>query len=205
MIVLALDTTGVDCSVIVYDSNANYILGSYFKNLGRGHAEHLIPAIDCALRDSQLDISQIDRIVTALGPGSFTGVRVSIAVARGISLVLGKSAFGVGNLEVLARSHLDTHAGRPVMVLVSLLHKKICRQTFSVDGIPVSEPVLLNYEQTRFEVDNFEGEIIGSGFSVIKGIEGENDHLPMDVLARLGILKTGIAPAPIYLRSPCTL
>ncbi|ACT56902.1 tRNA (adenosine(37)-N6)-threonylcarbamoyltransferase complex dimerization subunit type 1 TsaB [Candidatus Liberibacter asiaticus] len=205
MIVLALDTTGADCSVAIYDSHAGRILGSYFKNLGRGHAEHLMPAIDYALKDSRLEVSQVDRVVTALGPGSFTGVRVSIAVARGISLVLKQPALGVGNLEVLARAHLDSHVGRPIMVLVSLFHQKVCCQKFSLDGVSCSDPVLLNYEQTRSEVDNFEGEIVGSGLSAIRGIENDIDHLPMDVLSRLGITKSSPFPSPIYLRSPCFL
>ncbi|AKK20226.1 tRNA (adenosine(37)-N6)-threonylcarbamoyltransferase complex dimerization subunit type 1 TsaB [Candidatus Liberibacter africanus] len=197
MIVLALDTTGGNCSVAVYDSNVGCILGSYFKHLGRGHAEHLMPAIDYVLKDSHLDISQIDRVVTALGPGSFTGVRVSIAVARGISLVLGKPALGVGNIEVLAYSHLATHDG-PIMVLISLLRQRIYCQKFSSEGISLSSPVILDYEQARFEVDSFEGGIVGSGLAAIRGIESEGDHLPMDVLSQLGLSRTCVSPSPIY-------
>ncbi|MEG8098779.1 tRNA (adenosine(37)-N6)-threonylcarbamoyltransferase complex dimerization subunit type 1 TsaB [Candidatus Liberibacter brunswickensis] len=205
MIVLALDTTGTNCSVAIYDSNSGCIVGSYLKNLKRGHAEHLIPAIDSVLSYSNLDISQIDRVVTALGPGSFTGVRVSISVARGISVALGKPVLGVGNLEVLARSHLNSNPRYPVMVLVSLLHQRICCQKFSLDGIPLFDPIILNYEQARFEVDSFEGEIVGSGLSSIRGIEGEIDILPMDVLSQLGISSDCSSPSPIYLQSSYAL
>ncbi|AHA27441.1 tRNA (adenosine(37)-N6)-threonylcarbamoyltransferase complex dimerization subunit type 1 TsaB [Candidatus Liberibacter americanus] len=205
MIVLALDTTGADCSVAVYDGNTNRILGSYLKTLGRGHAEHLIHAIDCALKSSAIDITQIDRIVTSLGPGSFTGVRVSIAAARGLSLCLNRPSFGVGNLEVLACSYLDVNSSRPVMVLVNMLFEKFCFQIFSKSAVPLSDPILINYDQACYEIKIFEGEIIGSGFDAINGIKGEDYYFPMDVLARLGMGKTENSPSPIYLRRPCTI
>ncbi|MBY7648989.1 MAG: tRNA (adenosine(37)-N6)-threonylcarbamoyltransferase complex dimerization subunit type 1 TsaB [Candidatus Liberibacter europaeus] len=200
MIVLALDTTGSNCSVAVYDGKNDCILGSFLKTLGRGHAEHLIQAIDSVLKDSAIDITRIDRIVTSLGPGSFTGTRVSVAVARGFSLVLDKPSCGVSNLEVLARSHLDVDSNSPVMVLVNLLFEKVCLQRFSKEGVPLSDPILLNYGQARCEVESFEGEVIGSGVSAINGIKEEVDTLPIDVLARLGLIKNHISPSPIYLR-----
>lgn len=202
MIVLALDTTGADCSVAIYDGNTSLILGSYSKTLGRGHAEHLIYAIDYALKDSELDITQVDRVVTSLGPGSFTGVRVSIAAARGLSLCLNKPSVGVGNLEVLARAYLDVNSSRPVMVLVNILFEKICFQIFSKAAVPLSEPILINYDQACHEIKNFDGEVIGSG---VPGIKEEVGCFPMDVLARLGMTKTQSSLSPIYLRHPCAI
>ncbi|MBL0848825.1 MAG: tRNA (adenosine(37)-N6)-threonylcarbamoyltransferase complex dimerization subunit type 1 TsaB [Candidatus Liberibacter ctenarytainae] len=199
MIVLALDTTGSNCSVAVYDSDSGCILGSFLQTLGRGHAERLISAIDSALKDAQLDINRVERVITTLGPGSFTGVRVSVSVARGLSLALGAPALGVGNLEVLARSYLDIHFNRPVMVLVNLLFEKICCQIFSVNAVPFSDPILLSHDQARCEVEKFEGAVIGSGVYAMKGMKAKMDCLPMDVVARLGIEKTQSSPSPIYL------
>ncbi|MBA5724100.1 tRNA (adenosine(37)-N6)-threonylcarbamoyltransferase complex dimerization subunit type 1 TsaB [Candidatus Liberibacter sp.] len=202
MIVLALDTTSVDCAVAVYDSDTDCILGSFLKTLGRGHAEYLIQAIDCALKESKLCIAQVERVVTALGPGSFTGIRVSISVARGLSLVLDRPAFGVGNLEVLARARLNIGSDLPIMVVADVLSERVCLQSFSVGAVPLSDPILLTYDQARIYMEKFEGEVIGSGIAAIEGIKGEVDCLPIDVLARLGASTAQASPAPLYLRNP---
>ena len=89
MLVLAIDTAGVDCSAAVYDSSSREILGSVVDNIGKGHAERLMSAIDEALAQASRSLSDIQRIAVVVGPGSFTGIRVGVAAARGLALSLG--------------------------------------------------------------------------------------------------------------------
>jgi tRNA threonylcarbamoyladenosine biosynthesis protein TsaB len=67
-----------------------------------GHAERIFSAIDGALADAGLARSDIEAIACDTGPGSFTGVRVGVAAAKGIALALGVPVVGAGSLEVMA-------------------------------------------------------------------------------------------------------
>lgn len=88
MIVLALETAGVDCSAAVYDSGRNTVLGEASDMIGKGHAEHLIDIVDRALGQADITLSEVDRLAVTVGPGSFTGIRVGVAAARGFALSL---------------------------------------------------------------------------------------------------------------------
>jgi tRNA threonylcarbamoyl adenosine modification protein YeaZ len=74
---LALDTSGAACSIALIEGDT--IIAARHEALGRGHAERLIPWI-AALPEG----GQADRIIVGCGPGSFTGVRIAIAAARGL-------------------------------------------------------------------------------------------------------------------------
>ncbi|WP_313529866.1 tRNA (adenosine(37)-N6)-threonylcarbamoyltransferase complex dimerization subunit type 1 TsaB, partial [Shinella sp.] len=86
MIVLAIDTAGTSCSAALYDSNRDVMLGAAGEDIGRGHAERLMEFVDGALAAAGLDLPAIDRIAVTIGPGSFTGIRVGVAAARGLAL-----------------------------------------------------------------------------------------------------------------------
>jgi tRNA threonylcarbamoyladenosine biosynthesis protein TsaB len=107
MLVLALDTAGPNCSVAVARRGARgaAILARAEERLGRGHAERLPPMVDEALAEARIGYNEIDRIAVTTGPGSFTGVRVGIAFARGLALALDVPAVGIGTLHALAHSH----------------------------------------------------------------------------------------------------
>src|SRR4029450_31055 len=68
----------------------------------RGHAETLMPLIARMLDRAELETADLDRIAVTTGPGSFTGLRVGIAAARGIALASGKPAIGLTTLAAFA-------------------------------------------------------------------------------------------------------
>ncbi len=94
MIVLALDTAGVDCAAALYDSETGRVLAEVCETIGKGHAERLMAMIDEALAASGLALADLDRVAVTVGPGSFTGIRVGVAAARGLALALGIEAVG---------------------------------------------------------------------------------------------------------------
>jgi tRNA threonylcarbamoyladenosine biosynthesis protein TsaB len=100
MLLLAIDTAGPACSVaIVRDGDA---LASLSDPIGRGHAERLMPMIEEVLSKAAVAFKDLERIAVTAGPGSFTGVRIGVAAARGLALSLGIPAIGVGSLDALA-------------------------------------------------------------------------------------------------------
>lgn len=101
MIVLAMDTAGSACAACVYDSGADRILAQRTETLGRGHAERLMAIITDALQAADVRYADLNRIVTTIGPGSFTGIRVGVATARGFAIGLNVDVAGVNSLEAI--------------------------------------------------------------------------------------------------------
>lgn len=100
MIVLALDTCLNACSVAVMDGEQ--VLAHASEVMARGHQERLAPMARRVMIDAGLGFPQLQRIGVTLGPGSFTGLRVGLAFAKGLASALSIPAVGVGTLEALA-------------------------------------------------------------------------------------------------------
>lgn len=96
MIILALDTAGVDCAAAVYDSGRDTVLGEASDMIGKGHAEHMIGIVDRALDQAGLALSDIDRLAVTIGPGSFTGIRWRSASNMPVSATAFSSAPSTG-------------------------------------------------------------------------------------------------------------
>ncbi len=104
MLLLAIDTAGPNCAVALAKSAASgaEVLYAIEERIGRGHAERLIPMLEAALESAGLSYPDLDRIAVTTGPGSFTGVRIGVAAARGLALALGVPAVGISSLTALA-------------------------------------------------------------------------------------------------------
>lgn len=105
MNILALDTSMGACSAAVLRAgSAERALFAREAPMERGHAEALMPMIAEVMEEAGLDFSALDLIAAMTGPGSFTGVRIAIAAARGLALVTPAKLYGADSLTVMARS-----------------------------------------------------------------------------------------------------
>ena len=100
MLLLAMDTTTTVCSVAVGEEGN--LLAEYLLNLHKTHSQRLMPLVISLLKDSDIDRSQLEGIAVAVGPGSFTGIRIGVSTARGLAQGLGIPVIGVNTLEALA-------------------------------------------------------------------------------------------------------
>lgn len=100
MIVLGLDTCLNACSLAVLDGDR--VLAHASEVMARGHQERLAPMAEAVMAKAGLPFSALDRIGVTVGPGSFTGLRVGIAFAKGLAAALDAETAGVGALEALA-------------------------------------------------------------------------------------------------------
>jgi tRNA threonylcarbamoyladenosine biosynthesis protein TsaB len=120
MLLLAIDTSGPACAVALARSGDGVpeIVAQATEVIGRGHAERLMPMIDVALAEGGATFEDLDRIAVTTGPGSFTGIRVGIAAARGLALALDIPAVGIGSLDAIAFPITRSHrSGTAVAVL----------------------------------------------------------------------------------------
>src|SRR5215207_11035135 len=106
--ILALDTSLEDCAVAIAAGGRVTLVR---ETIGRGHAERLFGMVEAALAEAGLRLADIDRFAVTVGPGSFTGIRVGVAAARGFALATGKPAVGISTLAAHAAA-ARTIAGR---------------------------------------------------------------------------------------------
>lgn len=100
MKILALDSSGLVASVaVVEDDN---LLGEYTVNYKKTHSQTLLPMLDTVAQMIELDLNTVDAIAVSAGPGSFTGLRIGSATAKGLGLALDKPIIPVPTVDALA-------------------------------------------------------------------------------------------------------
>ncbi len=98
--ILGLDSSGLVASVAVVEEDV--LLAEYTTNYKKTHSQTLLPMLDELRRMIELDLDTLDGIAVASGPGSFTGLRIGSATAKGLGLALNKPLIEVPTLEGLA-------------------------------------------------------------------------------------------------------
>lgn len=100
MIILAIDTSNPILGVALV--NEDRVIGELVTNIAKDHSARLMPAIDKLLKDVQMTAEEIDKIVVAKGPGSYTGVRIGLTTAKTLAWALDIPIVGISSIEVLA-------------------------------------------------------------------------------------------------------
>lgn len=100
MRVLAIDSSGLTATVAIVDENET--IAEYTVNYKKTHSQTLLPMIDEMVKMTETDLNTIDAIAVAGGPGSFTGLRIGSATAKGLGLALGKPLIHVPTVDGLA-------------------------------------------------------------------------------------------------------
>ncbi|MEO6715648.1 MAG: tRNA (adenosine(37)-N6)-threonylcarbamoyltransferase complex dimerization subunit type 1 TsaB [Novosphingobium sp.] len=197
MLTLAIDCATEACSVALFEGE-NCVAGE-FRLLGRGHAEQLVPMI-AALPGR----GEAQRILVALGPGSFTGVRVGLAAARALAFAWNAELLGYPTLSLIAA--MAHRAIRPVPVAVVMTggHGEWFVQRFTAGGVPAE--ALASRQPADAEAHVGEEFIAGSQARALVALRGHGEALDLLPDARAANL---LAPAtltsdirPIYGRAP---
>ena len=139
MKILALDSALSACSVAVL---ANGVVRAVRRQaMARGQAEALLPMVRAALDEAGLGFADLDRLAVTIGPGSFTGLRIGLAAARGLALATGLPLTGITTLEALAAA-ADPAArqGRVTVALIDSRRGDVFVQIFGGDAVPLSAP-----------------------------------------------------------------
>ena len=108
---LALDTSAAHCAAALLSGDR--LVDSRAEEMGRGQAERLIPLIEEMLADAGVTWRDLGRIGVGIGPGNFTGIRISVSAARGLALALDIPAIGVSGFDAI--SHGISGAHLPVL------------------------------------------------------------------------------------------
>ncbi len=204
MVLLAIDTSTHFSAVCVFDSATDRELAVDSRNIGRGHAELLMEQVDNCLSSSDVRFEDIDRIGVACGPGSFTGIRVGVAAARGFGLGLRIPVIGVSCLDACEAAAIRMGATLPLLsVLEAGRDQYYCKLSSEETAILAS---------AREDFDKYAGitnSFAGSGAEFAARFVSQSPEIihtdataPIITYARLasGNLDTLSGPEPIYLR-----
>jgi tRNA threonylcarbamoyladenosine biosynthesis protein TsaB len=213
MNILALDTSMGVCSAAVLRGGPSQRAEVLRETpMLRGHAEALMPMVEGVLDKAGLAPSQLDVIAATQGPGSFTGVRIAIAAARGLALTSGASLYGTDSLTAMARRALREGLAPdgPFAVAVDARRGMVYFGVFGADGSRLDGPSLLTPEDAAACLPG--GLAVGSGAGLLAAAAGNralNAALPdlqpgAMALAHLAAESGGRTPVlrPLYLRPP---
>jgi tRNA threonylcarbamoyl adenosine modification protein YeaZ len=118
------------------------------------HAERVLPLIDACLRGSGWPRASLERIAVGVGPGSFVGLRVGIALAHGLGLGLGVPVVGVGSLRCLAAAVPRERPERR-LALLDARRDELFAAVYAADGSELVEPSLWPRSEARERVLGF--------------------------------------------------
>jgi len=194
---LVIDSATEACSVALFDE-ADPIAGD-FRMLGRGHAEQLVPMI-AALPER----GRAGRIAVALGPGSFTGVRVGLAAARALAFAWGATLEGYPTLDLIAAMARQQKGEQPVAVAMTGGHGEWFVQGFDPAGTPAHD--LASLKPIDAIAATAEALVAGSQAETLVAGRGLGEALPLWPDARAFMLLPATALTtevhPLYGRAP---
>ena len=185
VLTLAIDCSARFCSVALFDQGGNRILADASPDIGRGHAEQLPAVLQSVLAAAAVELSQIGRIGVTVGPGSFAGLRVGVAFARGLALALDVPVVGVGSLEAIALPSAREH-GKAVMAVLDAKRDHVWAILVDADG-KIADPAAECSPEAAAALAFETGcMIIGSGAGILANI---NPSLQPHVLGDLAAPK----------------
>ncbi|MDB5601098.1 MAG: peptidase glycoprotease [Xanthobacteraceae bacterium] len=214
MRVLAIDTALEACSAAVLDTELGRMIAGESIPLVRGHAEALMPLIARVMSEAQIEFAQVDRIAVTVGPGSFTGMRVGIAAARGLALASGRPAVGLSTLACYAAPYIAADDTAPVVAAIDARHEHVYLQVFGAGGRTMISPRLAPLREAMKAATAPGVRLVGSAAEQIMALWSEGTPEPtavdarrapaIDWVARLGaaVGEGQPVPKPLYLRAP---
>ncbi len=192
MITLAIDTANENIAIALL--NGSQVLSEINQEMSRGQGEALIPMIQEMLNKAGIKPIDVRQLAVTLGPGSFTGVRIGMATARGMALALNIPLFGTTTLEAAA---LQT-TGKVLSVL-DTKRGDFYTQLFQ-DGEPLEDPAIRSVEQIKMLTDV---SLVGSSAQSLAeetGFPIQNPPLSPAVAVALSALLRKREANPYYLR-----
>jgi len=188
VVLLAIDTSTDHLGLAVL--RGDKVVSRFHRKVGRYHSRLLVPMIDKVLKKARLEVRDVDAFCISIGPGSFTGLRIGVAVVKGLAYALKKKIVTVPTLDAIA---YNAKAGKSVVCPVLDARKnKVYAALYRADGKKlkrISKHLLIPAEDlmkrtTRYKEVSFLGDALA--LIGMKDIKAPDWHPRPDVIAKLG-------------------
>ncbi|MER5172700.1 tRNA (adenosine(37)-N6)-threonylcarbamoyltransferase complex dimerization subunit type 1 TsaB [Thioclava kandeliae] len=205
-LILSFDTSAAHCAAALLRGDT--LLAARTEEMSRGQAERLMPIMQEMMSDQGVSWADLDAIGVGIGPGNFTGIRISVSAARGLALARKIPAIGVSNFEILREGQ---SAGREI-VSVAAPRDQVYLQLFD-QGAPAAKPVHFDPEAPDTALTVLGAQrVIGAQAERIASLLGIAQALPCEMakvperIARIAARKLATQtdharPAPLYIRA----
>lgn len=181
MKLLAIDSSGLVASVAVIEEET--LVAEYTMNYKKTHSQTLLPMLEEIKKSIDLDLSSIDAIAVAAGPGSFTGLRIGSATAKGLGLALDKPLISVPTVDALAYNLYDTDEDTIICPIMDARRKQVytgmyCFLNHQMQVVKEQDAVAL--EELIKELNQMERPVIflGDAVPVYKELIQESCKVP---------------------------
>jgi len=214
MRVLSIDTSCGAASAAVFDAASRQALARLSEPMAHGHAEALGPIVESVLRDSEGGVASIGAIAVTVGPGSFTGIRIGLAMARAIGLTLEVPVIGVSTLVAFAAPLLEEPRQGVVVAAIDAKHGGVYVQAFESSGRPLFAPRVASLRDAIRAIGAGPARMAGDGAEAL-ALEGRRAGLVCDAsgaaaypdivaVARIALASNPAEcpPNPLYLKPP---
>lgn len=212
MKILAIDTAANLCAACVLDTGGVSGPTQAVRDIGKGHVEHLMDVMSEALAGAGCGYADLSRIAVSVGPGSFTGVRVGVSAARGLSLSLAIPAVGISTLDALAQEAVTSGPAKPVLVAIAAGRGEAYWAKYRRNGEPLSVPGIAPIAEIAASVAGCDMMLAGSAARLVQAAAGpgatmtigrESATAEIGTYAQMGAaaIRAG-EPRPLYLRQP---
>lgn len=178
MLILAIDTSTHSGSVALFHDEKG-LIAEQFLNIKKNHSDTIMTAIDSLLKYAAVDIDDVEKIAVATGPGSFTGIRVGVGIAKGLVFGKNKKIVSINTLDLIANNIsytenyimplIDARKGRAYYSLYKFENEEVKKIEEYKDG--TIEEFLENYKDKKII---FTGDASYIYKETIKNIMKEN-------------------------------
>lgn len=217
MILLAFDTAQGALSAAIMDGEG--VLASSFEPRTRGHAEALMPLLETVLAEAALGFADLDALAVTIGPGTFTGLRVGLAAARGLALARSLPLVGLTTLEAVAEP-AGAEADETCIALFDARRDEVYMQAFASSLAPLTPPLLVPLDEAMTHLPPGKLVLVGTGAELLSARleaagrafrlspakpQPEAQAVGRIALARIaeqGLGAFRVAPEPLYIRAP---
>jgi tRNA threonylcarbamoyl adenosine modification protein YeaZ/ribosomal-protein-alanine acetyltransferase len=210
MLILALDTSMAACSVCVFDADRSLVLGANHQFMDRGQAEALAPMVQETMALAGVDFTDLGCIAVTTGPGTFTGVRIGLAMARGLGVALNIPITGITSLAAIAAN--ETAKTLPIVVAVDARAEEIYFASYDQSWHELTGPVVVPFAEAHHFMPTHPVTVLGTAAEMLLQKLGSHNHRRSDAgdlpiaenLVRLAATMPAptLPPEPLYLRAP---
>ena len=197
-LVLAFDTSAAHCAAALLLGDK--VLAERVEEMVKGQAERLFPMLEDMLSGARVTWKDLSRIGVGVGPGNFTGIRISVAAARGLALSLEIPAIGVSNFEALGLA-----LPRPVVASVDARGGRFYLQTIAKSG--ARDPLIADADALPADMFSENQSVVGYNSEEIAARIGAKACQPQNpitvaiaMIAAIADAANAPRPAPLYLR-----
>ena len=221
MALLAFDVAGNACSAAVWSGGG--VVSHVSEDMERGQAERLAPMLQSVMDEAALAFSQLQIIAVTLGPGSFTGIRIGLSMAKGLALATGRPLYGVTTFELqMAVLPTAIWGDGPVMIVLETKRDDFYVQIYGPNRQPLGPAAAIPSRALGSYVTDLTGSedaLTLAGNGVKRALTGMDNKfgprlyrqvsavpdardLAQLVVAEAGSGRSPVPPNPFYLRPP---